>query len=147
MAQFERAYAARTAATQVAYDQGLRQYMLRIYNYMASGLFLTGAVAVLMYQSGFVYSMIGSPLMWVVVLSPLAISLVLSFGYERMSSGTIQALFWTYAVLFGLSLSTIFIVYTAASIARVFFITAGMFAGVSLWAYTTKADLSRFSSF
>ena len=147
MAQFERAYATRTAATQVAYDQGLRQYMLRVYNYMASGLFLTGAVAVGIYQSGWVYTLVGTPLIWVVMLSPLAFVLVLSFGINRLSLFATQALFWAFAGVMGLSMSTIFLVFTGASIARVFFITAATFAAVSLYGYTTKADLSRFGTF
>ena len=147
MAQFERAYATRTAATQVAYDQGLRQYMLRVYNYMASGLFLTGAVAIGFYQSGWLYAIAGTPLMWVVILAPLAFVLVLSFGINRLSLFATQALFWAFAAVMGLSMSTIFGVYTGASIARVFFITAATFAAVSIYGYTTKADLSRFGTF
>jgi len=147
MAQFERAYATRTAATQVAYDQGLRQHMLRVYNYMASGLFLTGAVAIGFYQSGWLYAIAGTPLMWVVMLSPLAFVLVLSFGINRLSLFATQALFWAFAAVMGLSMSTIFAVYTGASIARVFFITAATFAAVSIYGYTTKADLSRFGTF
>jgi FtsH-binding integral membrane protein len=147
MAQFERAYTTRSAATQVAYDQGLRQYMLRVYNYMASGLFLTGAVAVGVYQSGLIWSLIGTPLIWVVMLSPLAFVLVLSFGVNRLSLFATQALFWAFAAVMGLSMSTIFLTFTGASIARVFFITAATFAAVSIYGYTTKADLSRFGTF
>src|SRR5256885_6231949 len=147
MAEFERAYATRTAATQVAYDQGLRQYMLRVYNYMASGLFLTGAVAIGFYQSGWLYAVAGTPLMWVIILSPLAFVLVLSFGINRLSLFATQALFWAFAAVMGLSMSTVFAVYTGASIARVFFITAATFAAVSIYGYTTKADLSRFGTF
>ena len=147
MAQFERAYATRTAATQVAYDEGLRQHMLRVYNYMASGLFLTGAVAVAFYQSGWLFAVAGTPLMWLIVLSPLAFILVLSFGINRLSLFSTQALFWLFAAVMGLSLSTIFAVYTYTSIARVFFITAATFGAVSLYGYTTKADLSRFGTF
>ena len=147
MAQFERAYATRTAATQVAYDQGLRQYMLRVYNYMASGLFLTGAVAIGFYQSGWLYAVANTPLMWLIILSPLAFVLVLSFGINRLSLFATQALFWAFAAVMGLSMSTVFAVYTGASIARVFFITAATFAAVSIYGYTTKADLSRFGTF
>jgi FtsH-binding integral membrane protein len=147
MAQFERAYATRTAATQVAYDQGLRQYMLRVYNYMASGLFLTGAVAIGFYQSGWFYAALGTPLIWVIMLSPLAFVLVLSFGINRLSLFATQALFWAFAGVMGLSMASIFMMFTGGSIARVFFITAGTFAAVSLYGYTTKADLSRFGTF
>jgi FtsH-binding integral membrane protein len=147
MAQFERAYATRTAATQVAYDEGLRQYMLRVYNYMASGLVLTGAVAVLFYQSGWFYAALGTPLIWVIMLAPLAFVLVLSFGVNRLSLFATQALFWAFAAVMGLSMASIFMMFTGASIARVFFITAATFAAVSLYGYTTKADLSRFGTF
>ena len=147
MAQFERAYATRTAATQVAYDQGLRQYMLRVYNYMASGLFLTGAVAIGFYQSGWLYAIAGTPLMWVVMLSPLAFVLVLSFGINRLSLFATQALFWAFAAVMGLSLASIFAVYTGGSIAKVFFISAAMFGGMSLYGYTTKRDLTQIGSF
>jgi hypothetical protein len=147
MAQFERAYATRTAATQVAYDEGLRQHMLRVYNYMASGLFLTGAVAVLFFSSGWFYAVAGTPLIWLVMLSPLAFVLVLSFGINRLSLFATQALFWSFAAVMGLSMASIFAVFTGASIARVFFITAATFAAVSLYGYTTKADLSKFGTF
>jgi len=147
MAQFERAYATRSAATQVAYDEGLRQHMLRVYNYMASGLFLTGGVAVLFFSSGWFYAVAGTPLIWVVMLSPLAFVLVLSFGINRLSLFATQACFWAFAAVMGLSLASIFAIYTGASVARVFFITAATFAAVSLYGYTTKADLSKFGTF
>ena len=128
-------------------DQGLRRYMLSIYNYMASGVLLSGIVALLMANSGMAARMVGSPVMWLVVLSPLAIVLGMSFGANRMKTSTLQALFWGFAVLMGMSLSTIFLVYTGASIAATFFAAAGAFAGLSLVGYTTKKDLTGMGSF
>ena len=130
-----------------AVDQGLRRYMLSIYNYMASGVLLSGIVALLMANSGMAARMAGSPVMWLVILAPLAIVFAMSFGVNRMSTGTLQALFWGFAVLMGVSLSTVFLVYTGASIAATFFATAGAFAGLSLVGYTTKKDLSGMGSF
>jgi FtsH-binding integral membrane protein len=140
-------WTARAAIPQVDVDVGLRQYMLRVYNYMAGGLALTGLVAYFAAASGFYQSIYGTPLYWVVLLAPLGMVLVLSFGIQRMSLGAAQLAFWAYAALVGLSLSGIFIIYTQASIARVFFITAGMFAAMSIYGYTTRTDLSRFGSF
>ena len=140
-------WTARTAMPQVDIDVGLRQYMLRVYNYMAGGLALTGLVAYFAAASGFYQSIYGTPLFWVVLLAPLGMVLVLSFGIQRMSLGAAQLSFWVYAALVGLSLAGIFLVYTQASIARVFFITAGTFAAMSLYGYTTRTDLARFGSF
>ncbi|MFA7594765.1 MAG: Bax inhibitor-1/YccA family protein [Novosphingobium sp.] len=135
------------AVTRAGYDMGLRRHMLSIYNYMASGVLLSGIVALLMDRLGYVQAMIGSPLMWLVMLSPLAIVFAMSFGQNRFSTATLQAMFWGFAVLMGMSLSTIFLVYTDASIAATFFATAGAFAGLSLFGYTTKKDLSGFGTF
>ena len=140
-------WAVRGAVPQVDIDVGLRQYMLRIYNYMASGLALTGIVAYAAAASGFYYQIAGTPLMWVVMLAPLGLVFWLSAGIGRMSAGTAQLIFWVYAGLMGLSLAGIFLVYTGASIARVFFITGGTFAAMSLYGYTTKRDLSPIGSF
>ncbi|WP_442861914.1 Bax inhibitor-1/YccA family protein [Burkholderia sp. WTPI3] len=128
-------------------DVGLRQYVRRIYNYMAGGLALTGAVAYLGASTGFYVSIAGTPLFWVVLLAPLALVMFLSFRIEHISSGAAQIGFWAYAALVGLSLSGIFLVYTGESIARVFFISAATFGATSLYGYTTRADLSRFGSF
>jgi FtsH-binding integral membrane protein len=133
--------------SQAQMDEGLRAHMLRIYNYMASGLALTGIVAYVAAFSGFYQTIAATPLIWLVMLAPLGFVLALSFGIERMSAGTAQLVFWAYAAVMGLSLAGIFLVFTGASIARVFFITAGTFAAMSLYGYTTKADLSRFGSF
>jgi FtsH-binding integral membrane protein len=129
------------------FDAGLRKHMLSIYNYMASGVLLTGIVAMLTASTGLVYSIMSGPLMWIVMLSPLAIVFAMSFGRNKFSTGTLQAMFWGFAVLMGLSLSTIFLAYTGASIALTFFATAAAFAGLSLYGYTTQKDLSAMGSF
>jgi FtsH-binding integral membrane protein len=129
------------------FDAGLRKHMLSIYNYMASGVLLTGIVAMLTANSGLVYTIMQGPLAWIVMLSPLAIVFAMSFGRNKFSTSTLQMMFWGFAVLMGLSLSTIFIVYTGASIAVTFFATAAAFAGLSLFGYTTQKDLSAIGSF
>ena len=130
------------------FDAGLRQHMLAIYNYMTSGVLLTGIVAMLFARSGMAAQvMTGGLMTWLIILSPLAIVFAMSFGAARFSKGTLQAMYWGFAVLMGLSLSTIFLVYTASSIAVTFFATAAAFAGLSLFGYTTKKDLTGFGSF
>ncbi len=129
-------------------DVGLRQYMLKVYNYMASGLALTGAVAYSVSTSQTAMQVIfGTPLFWVVALAPLGMVLFLSARLQALKASTAQALFWVFAGLMGLSLASIFIQFTGLSITRVFFITAGTFAAMSLYGYTTKRDLSGFGSF
>ena len=128
-------------------DVGLREYMLRIYNYMASGLALTGIVAYVFAQSGMYAQGAATPLIWLIMLAPLGFVLLMSFGIQRMQASTAQLLFWAFAGVMGLSLASIFLQFTGASIARVFFITAGTFAAMSLYGYTTKRDLSQFGSF
>ncbi|MBR0677515.1 Bax inhibitor-1/YccA family protein [Roseomonas alkaliterrae] len=149
------------AADAAAVDAGLRSYMLRVYNWMASGLLLTGIVAYviastpelmnLFWQVGRTPSgaRVVTPtiLGWAAMLSPLAFVLVLSFGINRMSKGTAQLLFWLFAAAMGASLSNIFMRYTGQSIASTFFVCSAMFAGISLYGYTTKADLTRMGSF
>ena len=135
------------SAMDQAVDAGLRSYMLSVYNYMGSGVLLTGIVAMLAYSTGFTLSLIGSPLMWVVMLAPLAFVMVLSFGINKLSTGAAQALFWGYAAIMGLSMSTIFLAFTQTSIATTFFATAAAFLGLSLYGYTTKKDLSGFGTF
>jgi len=134
---------------QATYDAGLRKYMLSIYNYMASGVLLTGIVALLFARSGFAAQIMmgGGPLKWLIILSPLAIVFAMSFGANRFSQGTLQLLYWGFATLMGLSMSTIFLVYTGQSIATTFFATAAAFAGLSLVGYTTKKDLTGMGSF
>jgi FtsH-binding integral membrane protein len=144
---------ARPAATGgIAFDSGLRSYMLSVYNYMASGILLTGIVA-LAFSSGGATSLAaqlftqGGPLKWVVMLAPLGIVMVLSFRINALSPAAAKGLYWAFAVLMGLSLSTIFLVYTGTSIAQTFFATAAAFAGLSLFGYTTKRNLSAIGTF
>jgi FtsH-binding integral membrane protein len=132
---------------QIGVDVGLRDYMLRIYNYMASGLALTGIVAYVFAQSGYYAQLAQTPLIYVVMLAPLGLVMWLSYGINRMQASTAQALFWVFAAVMGLSMASIFLHFTGASIARVFFITAGTFAAMSLWGYTTKRDLTGFGHF
>jgi uncharacterized protein len=146
-------------ADRVAIDSGLRAYMLRVYNYMTAGVALTGLVAWFTFsaavtQTGagleltsFGQTLFHSPLMWVLVLAPLGLVMLLSFGINRLSAGTALTLFFVYAGMLGVSLATIFLVYTGASITRVFFISAATFGAMSLWGYTTKRDLTGFGSF
>ncbi|HUN76614.1 MAG TPA: Bax inhibitor-1/YccA family protein [Steroidobacteraceae bacterium] len=129
------------------FDGGLRAYFIRVYNYMAGGLALTGATAYVGAQSGLYASLVGTPWYWVLMLAPLGLVLLLGFRIQRMSLAAAQLAFWAYAGLVGLSLSGIFFVYTGESIARVFFVTAATFAAASVYAYTTQRDLSRFGSF
>lgn len=129
-------------------DFGLRQYMLRVYNFMCLGLGLTGVVAfTASTNTALISSIYGTPLQWVVMLAPLGLVIFLSARIQAMKASTAQAVFWLYAGLMGLSLSYIFLAYTGESVARVFFITAGTFAGMSLYGYTTKRDLSGARSF
>lgn len=146
-----------TGTRSASYDAGLRSYMLSVYNYMASGVLLTGIVALL-----FAYNtatdgtnnsyaaqvfLQGGALRWVIMFAPFALVMWLSFGIARLSEGAARALFWAYAVTMGLSLSTILLVYTGASVAQTFFASAAAFGGLSLYGYTTKKDLSGFGSF
>jgi FtsH-binding integral membrane protein len=137
----------RTADTQVGVDVGLRQYMLRVYNYMASALALTGIVAYFFANSGLYMQIAKTPAIWLVILAPLGLVLLLSFGINRLSAAAAQGIFWLYAALMGISLASVFLVFTGASVARVFFITAGTFAAMSLYGYTTQRDLSQLGSF
>ena len=137
----------RTADAQAGLDVGLREYMLRIYNYMASALALTGIVAYVFANSGYYAAIQHTPLIWVVMLAPLGLVMLLSFGINRLSAAAAQGIFWLYAALMGVSLASVFLVFTGASVARVFFITAGTFAAMSLYGYTTRRDLSQMGSF
>ena len=144
--------AATVGVPSVTRDAGLRSYMLSVYNYMASGVLLTGIVALLFapYARGVLVNQAGtgmSALGWIITLAPLAFVFAMSFGVQRMASSTLQMLFWGFAAVMGLSLSTIFITYTGASIAQTFFATAAAFLGLSLYGYTTKRDLSGFGTF
>jgi FtsH-binding integral membrane protein len=129
-------------------DQGLRSYMLSVYNYMAVGLGITGLVAFFASSSPeFMSAIFGTPLKWVVMLAPFIMVFVLSARIAHMSFSSAQITFWVYAGLMGLSLSSIFLVFTGESIAKLFFITSFVFAAMSLYGYTTKRDLSEFGSF
>ena len=143
----------------VAYDVGLRAHMIRVYNYMAAGVALTGVVAWVTFSlaatqsagglalTGFGQALFQGPMFYVVLFAPLALVFALSFGVGRMSVSVARALFFLYAGLLGLTLASIFLVYTEASITRVFFISAASFGALSLWGYTTQRDLSGMGSF
>ncbi len=151
----------RAQSRSVEYDAGLRAYMLKIYNFMASALALTGIVALFFAQAAVVVdeqtgqlaltalgnAVFNSPLKWLVAFSPLAMVMVMSFGLNRLSVSALHACFWGFAVLMGISLSSLFLMYTGESIARAFFITAATFGGMSIYGYTTKRDLTRMGSF
>ena len=138
-----------TVARGEAFDAGLRRYMLSVYNYMASGVLLTGIVAMLFASSGYAYQILAGPgiLKYVIMFAPLAFVMIMSFGMNRLSTVAMQGMFWAYAVTMGLSLSSILLVYTGTSVSQTFFATAAAFAGLSLWGYTTKKDLSGFGTF
>ncbi len=158
-------FGAGAARTQADIDQGLRSYMLRVYNYMTLGLAITGAAALGifmlavsdvptsaaiapgLYLTDLGVALFMSPLRWVVILAPFAALLFLNFRVDRMSVGAAQTVFWVYAALIGVSLSSIFLVYTHDSIVRVFFITAAAFGALSLYGYTTSRSLSAMGSF
>jgi FtsH-binding integral membrane protein len=150
-----RAYPNQSATTTAVLDAGLRAYMLRVYNWMASGLLLTGIVAYAIAHTGAMdafyqrtpFGWHATPLAWLAIFAPLGFVMVLSFGVNRLSTSTVQALFWAFCAAMGASLTSIFIIYTQASIVEVFFISAATFAATSLYGYTTNTDLSRFRSF
>jgi uncharacterized protein len=161
MSDFDRNIASARAGyrPEVAIDAGLRAYMIRVYNYMTAGVALTGLVAWFAFsaavtQTGaglqltpFGQTLFHSPLMWVLVLAPLGLVMVISFAINRLSPATALTLFFVYAGLLGLSLASIFLVYTHGSIARVFFISAATFGAMSLYGYTTQRDLTGVGSF
>ncbi len=163
MSNFDRNYAFRGVATDraVAYDMGLRAHMIRVYNYMAGGVALTGVVAWLTYQAAVVTNasgaivgltpfgaaMFGSPLKWLVMLAPLGFVFFMSFRIGHIQASTARLLFFIFAAVLGLSLATIFMVFTATSITRVFFISAAAFGGLSLYGYTTSRSLDAMGSF
>ena len=146
---------------QTVIDEGLRAYMLKVYNYMTTGLLLTGLVAYFFGKASIVTNELGqiigitsigamlfsSPLKWIVMLAPLGFVLYLSAKINKMSVSSAQITFWIFSAIMGLSLASIFIVYTQASIARVFFISSGTFAAMSLYGYTTKKDLTKLGGF
>ncbi|WP_376704486.1 Bax inhibitor-1/YccA family protein [Mesorhizobium sp. ISC25] len=130
------------------YDEGLRRHMLRVYNYMGLGLVVTGVIAFVVASTPALYVPIFStPLKWVVMLAPLAFVLLFSFRMQTVSAAGAQAMFWAFCAVMGLSLASVFLVFTGTSVARTFFIAATMFGATSLYGYTTKRDLTQFSSF
>ncbi|HYQ07566.1 MAG TPA: Bax inhibitor-1/YccA family protein [Xanthobacteraceae bacterium] len=162
MSDFDRNYAtARTGyrTDQVAIDAGLRAYMIRVYNYMAAGVALTGVVAWLTFSAAVVQTSAGlqltafgqavfqGPLLWILMLAPLGLVFAISFGINRLQPGTALTLFFVYAGLLGVSLASIFLIYTGESITRVFFISAAAFGALSLYGYTTQRDLTAVGSF
>ena len=150
-----------TAKKTVVMDEGLRAYMLKVYNYMAAGVLLTGIIALISFKMSVVtdasgaivgFTSIGnalffSVLKWVVMFSPLVIVIYMSFGIKKMSVAKAQTVFWIFAALMGLSLSWILLVYTGVSVARVFFIASATFGAMSIYGYTTKRDLTKLGSF
>ena len=153
-----------TSTTTHEIDEGLRAYMLKVYNFMASGVLLTGFISLLVFEiSGGMEITLGpsgltglttfgelifkSGFKWIVMLAPLGIVMYMSFGIAKMSASKAQMTFWFFAALMGASLASIFVVYTQMSIARVFFITAGTFGAMSIYGYTTKRDLTKLGSF
>jgi FtsH-binding integral membrane protein len=151
----------RSSASEAIIDEGLRAYMLKVYNYMGSGVLLTGVIALMFFKmavvtsdggeiiglTNFGNSIYNSGLKWVIMLAPLAVVFYMSFGIAKMSAAKAQTTFWVFAALMGASLSSIFLMYTGASITRVFFITAGTFGAMSIYGYTTKKDLTKLGSF
>ncbi len=154
-----RTYAPSAAANTAVLDAGLRAYMLRVYNWMSSGLLLTGIVAYAIANTSLIelfYRQVATPrgisiqptiLGYAAIFAPLVFTMVLSFGVNRLSRSATQALFWAFAAAMGASLANIFLIYSGASIARVFFVTSATFGAMSLYGYTTKSDLSKMGSF
>ena len=160
MAQFDSRYSQSTTVGRAEVDEGLRAYMLGVYNYMALGVALTGVVAYLIFSmavtttpegakalTSFGQTLYASPLRWALILAPIAFVFFLAFRANSMSVPAAQASFWIYCGLVGASLSILLLVFTGSSIANVFFITAAAFASLSIWGYTTKKDISAWGSF
>ncbi len=152
---------AATRETASVMDEGLRAYMLKVYNYMATGILLTGIVALITFKMSVVTNDAGSivgltqignaiymsGLKWIVMLAPLGIVFYMSFGINKMTAAKAQTTFWIFAALMGLSLSSILLVYTGMSVTRVFFICSATFGAMSIYGYTTKRDLTKLGSF
>lgn len=130
---------------QQAYDEGLRKFMINMYNHTATGLAVSGFVAYLVYTTGMVYSM--GALMWLFMFAPLGMILYYGYAGSNWSLQGITRFYYAFTAVMGVSMATIFVVYTASSIASVFFITASTFLAASLYGYTTKRDLTKFGSF
>ncbi|MBX2806768.1 MAG: Bax inhibitor-1/YccA family protein [Hyphomicrobiales bacterium] len=167
MAEYERNTIAGANVGTAGIDEGLRAFMLSVYNYMAGGLVITGVAAYLVYSmavtsdpgaaaaqvrdgvflTSFGVAIYTSALKWVIMLAPLGMVFFLSARMHKMSVQGAQIAFWAFAALMGVSLSSIFLIYTSSSITQVFFITAATFGALSLWGYTTKKDISGWGSF
>tara|TARA_B100001167_G_C16706341_1_gene274182 strand:+ start:48 stop:767 length:720 start_codon:yes stop_codon:yes gene_type:complete len=147
MSDFNRMNTSTRAVDQAYIDEGLRAHMLRIYNYMSAALALTGIVAWFGASSGIYVSLASTPLIFVIMLAPLGVVLYFASRINNMTVSRAQSVFWVFAGLMGLSLSYIFLAYTGTAIFQTFFITAGAFAGLSIWGYTTKKDLSAMGTF
>ncbi|NTU77406.1 MAG: Bax inhibitor-1/YccA family protein [Alphaproteobacteria bacterium] len=135
------------AAAHVSYDAGLRAHMQRVFNYMAGGLAITGALAYLVANTALAGIIFGTPLQYVVMFAPLVFMIYMNVKMSSISAAKAQTLFWLFCGTMGLSMAAIFMVFTGVDITRAFFITAATFGGMSLWGYTTKANLSGFGSF
>jgi FtsH-binding integral membrane protein len=138
-----------SAATRTTtYDSALRDYMVKVYNFMAIALVISGAIAFLVANTPSLMAVIfGTPLMWVVMLAPLGFVIFMGAKLNSISAATAKTYLWIYSALMGVSLASIFVVYTGTSVARVFFITASVFGAMSLYGYTTKKDLTNMGSF
>ena len=150
-----------TSAKTAVWDAGLRAYMLKVYNYMATGVLLTGIISLISFKlsaevsasgqiialSDYGDAIFNSGLKWVIMLAPLAVVFYMSFGINKMSTSKAQTVFWIFTILMGLSLSWVLIVFTEVSVARVFFITSATFGAMSIYGYTTKRDLTKLGSF
>ena len=160
MAFNKQSSATRSSVSEAIIDQGLRAHMLKVYNYMSSGVALTGFVALLFFKmatiteggqilgyTSFGNAIYNSGLAWVIMFAPLLVVIYMSFGAAKLSTAKAQTAFWIFAALMGASLSSIFVIYTGTSITRVFFITAGTFGAMSIYGYSTKKDLTKLGSF
>ena len=161
MAQFDSRYSQPTTVGRAGVDEGLRAYMLGVYNYMAMGVALTGIISYLVFSMAVTtdpqtgakaltslgQTLYASPLRWALILAPIAFVFFFAFRADKMSVSAAQTSFWVYCALVGASLSVLLLVFTGSSVANVFFITAAAFASLSIWGYTTKKDISGWGSF
>lgn len=139
--------AAGISVAATSYDVGLRAFMQRIFSYMGAGLALTGVLAWVVANTPLANVIFGTPFRWIVMLAPLGFIFFMQIRMQTLSASTLRTLFWSFCATMGLSMGAIFLVFTQASIARAFFITAASFGAMSLWGYTTKRDLTAFGSF
>lgn len=135
------------ALDRTSFDAGLRAHMVRVFNTMAGGVALTGAVAWMVANTPLYGLIFGSPLVFLLMLSPLAFMLYLNFRIDRVSAAKAKAIFWAFSAVMGVSMASIFVIWQGESVARAFFVTAATFAAMALWGYTTKRDLTGFGAF